>query len=102
MLIIIVWIALIAVTIAWGITRRLRAPAAVRSALEKAGYRVLKMQHRRLRTGPYSGETSRSHFVFRVFVSDANGVERCVWARWGRKWLKPPDTLEFKWDDRNE
>jgi outer membrane lipopolysaccharide assembly protein LptE/RlpB len=84
----------------WNVRRRLRAPAEVRLALERAGHEVVKMQHRALRLGAFSvWNTSRTQFVFRVVVCEAGGQQRVGWARWGRRWLSDPDTFELKWDE---
>jgi hypothetical protein len=93
------WIAVVVAGAVWNIRRRLRAPAEIRLALERVGCKAVKMQHRTLRLGAFSvWQTSRTQFVFRVVACDAGGRQRIAWARWGRRSLGDPDSLELKWD----
>ena len=85
--------------VAWGVVRLRRGRAAIRASLERAGYRVVSMQHRIIRQGPLFWTTTRSQVVYRVVVSDADGRQRTGWARWGRRWLPNPDTLDLCWDE---
>lgn len=94
------WFVLVVAGGVWTVRRRIRARAEIRSALERAGHEVVKMQHRALRLGAFSvWNTSRTQFVFRVVVCEAGGQQRVGWARWGRRWLSDPDTFELKWDE---
>lgn len=93
------WFVLIVAGGVWTVRHRRRARAEIRLALERAGHKVIKMQHRTLRLGSFSvWNTSRSQFVFRLLVSEAGGQQRVGWARWGRRWLTDPDKLELKWE----
>jgi hypothetical protein len=84
----------------WGLRRIHHARAAVRGALEQAGYQVVRMQRRTLRQGPFWKTTTNSQVVFRVLVRETAGRQRTVWVRWGRRWLPEPDEIEMLWEDR--
>src|SRR5215467_729864 len=102
------WNMVVAITVAWleafscltiwNLRRRRHARGEIQAALQQAGYEVVTMNYRHWRTGPFSiWTTSRLHFVFLVLVRQA-GLERTVWARWGRSWFTAPDTLELNWE----
>jgi len=95
----IVILPILALVIVSALVRLRRANAAVRAALERDGYRVLRMHRRILRQGPLFWTTTRSQIVYRVLVRDAAGRQRELWARWGRTWLPKPDRLELRWDE---
>ena len=97
-LIVVVIVMPIVALIAWGVVRRRHARKAVRAALEREGYVVVRLEHRAIRQGPLSATTTRAQHVYRVVARDASGHERMAWARWGRTWLFAPDTLELHWD----
>ena len=83
---------------AWGVVRLRRGRAAIQAVLEREGYEVLQMERRIVRQGPFWWTTTPAQIVFRVLVLEPNGRQRTVWARWGRRWLPEPDTLELRWD----
>ncbi len=85
--------------VAWGILRLRRGRAAIRTALQQQGCKVLEMKRRIIRLGPFSRTTTRSQIVYRVLVHQADGRQRTIWARWGRTWLPKPDQLELAWDE---
>ena len=96
---VIFWFLFVAATLFWGLEQRSRARREIRDAIERAGGKVLKMNYRHLRLGPYSlWNTSRSQHVYRVVVQEASGRKRIAWARWGRRWFFEPDVLELSWD----
>src|SRR5262245_17103124 len=84
--------------LAWGVVRLRRGRSAVRAAIERGGYEVVRIEHRLLRQGPLFWTTTRSQSVYHIVARDANGRERTVWARWGRTWLLTPDSLELRWE----
>jgi len=91
-------IAPILALIAWGMFRLGRSRGAIQAALERKGYEVLQMERRIVRQGMFWWTTTPAQIVFRVLVLEPNGRQRTVWARWGRRWLPEPDTLELRWD----
>ena len=94
------WLALMIAVVAWGLGQLKRARREISEEIERRGGKVLAMNHRHLRLGPFSLlDTSRSQIVYRVVVQEMSGRERIVWARWGRRWFWNPDTLEMKWQD---
>jgi hypothetical protein len=83
----------------WEIGRQMRAPAEVRAALEQSGYRVLSLERRYFRLGPYFFRHSRAHVVFLARVADpATGQPRDLWVRWGRWWPLQADSVDLEWD----
>ncbi len=93
------WFGVVAYLAVWNTRRRSRARQEIRVALQQNGYEILQMKYRHLRTGPFSlWNTSRLHFVFRVLVRNSAGMDRTVWARWGRRWFTGTDTLELSWE----
>jgi hypothetical protein len=91
-------LAPIGVLVLWGVARLRRGRSAVRAALERDGYEIVRIDHRVVRQGPLWPTTTRSQNVYRVVVRDASGRERTVWARWGKTWLLARDTVELRWD----
>ena len=91
-------IAPILALIGWGMFRLGRSRGEVQAALERNGYEVLQMERRIVRQGMFWWTTTPAQIVFRVLVLEPNGRQRTVWARWGRRWLPEPDTLELQWD----
>ena len=83
---------------AWGVVRLRRGRLAVRAAIEREGYQIVRMEHRLIRQGPLFWTTTRSQSVYHVVARDASGREHTAWARWGRTWLFTPDTLELRWE----
>jgi hypothetical protein len=84
----------------WARQQRKRAKSEIRSHIEKGGFKVIKMNSRFFRIGPFSLlNSSRTQHVYRVVVREATGRERIVWAQWGRRWFWNPITLELKWQD---
>ncbi len=88
----------VALFVTWGLVRVRRARAAIRAAVEVTGSRIVRMQYRALRLGPLFWTTTRGHVVYRLVVREPDGGQRTGWARWGRRWLLEPDTLEMRWD----
>jgi hypothetical protein len=95
-----VWLIVVVVAVMYSRSRLQRARAAIRAALEQAGYDVLQMEYRHFRLGLFSlWNTSRSQDVYRVMVRDrSTGEQLTVWARYGRSWLASPVKLEFRCD----
>lgn len=50
------------------------------------GFRILEMEYRPLRRGPYAWNTPAGRMVFRVLVQDGDGRKRPGWLRCGH-WL---------------
>lgn len=97
---IVFWSLLMLGLVTWSLNQQRRARREIRSQIARSGYKVLKMNYRHLRLGPFSlWNSSRSQLVYRVVVQEATGRERVVWARWGRKWFWNPDALELKWEE---
>ena len=94
------WIVIVIAMAAWSLQQGWRVRREIRGKIEKEGAKVIKVNSRYLRLGPYSRwNTSRSQHVYRVIVQEATGRKRIVWARWGRRWIWNLDTLELKWVD---
>lgn len=94
------WIVMMTALVAWSVGQRRRARQEIREEIETFGGRVMEMDYRHLRLGPFSlMDSSRSQIVYRVVVQEATGRERIVWARWGRKWFWNADQLELRWQD---
>jgi hypothetical protein len=95
------WVVLTLAMWAWAFAQIRRGRHEIRGEIERSGYKVVKMNHRYLRLGPFSiWNTSRSQLVYRVVVrEESTGRERIVWARWGRQMYWDPDTLELKWQE---
>ncbi|GEM_PF-3898422 len=84
----------------WAFAERRRVRREVRSQIERSGCKVIKMESRAFRLGPFSmWNTSRTQHVLRMVVQEPSRRERIVWARWGRRWFWNPGTLELKWQD---
>lgn len=83
----------------WGVVRLRRGRAAVRAALVRDRYDIVRMQFRWFSHGPFSWTTMRAEAVYRLRVRDQAGRERTGWARWGRRGPFAPDTLELRWDE---
>lgn len=97
---VIFWFLFVAAILLWGLEQRSLARQEIRSQIERAGCKVVKMSYRYFRLGPFSHwNTSRSQHVYRMVVQEATGRERIVWARFGRRWYWNPDSLEVKWQD---
>jgi hypothetical protein len=97
---IVLWFLFVAAILLWGMQQRSRARQEIRDEIERGGGKVLKMNYRHLRLGPFSlWNSSRTQHVYRVIVQEASGRERIAWVRWGRRWYWDPDTLELKWQD---
>lgn len=93
------WVVIVIAMVAWSLQQGWRARREIRGEIERAGDKVVRIDYRYLRLGPYSlWDTSRSQHVYRVAVQQATGHERIVWARWGRRWLFDPDALELTWE----
>jgi hypothetical protein len=94
------WSAFIAALVLWSVQQHQRAKREIRSRIERSGSKIIRINYRHLRLGPFSiWNTSRSQLVYRAVVQEATGRERIVWARWGRRWFWEPDTLELKWQE---
>lgn len=93
------WFVCVAALYVWGFNQQRRARLQIRTEIERSGGKVVKMNYRHLRIGPFSlWNSSRSQLVYRAVVQDATGRERIVWARWGSRWYWEPNTLELKWE----
>jgi hypothetical protein len=95
----IVLVAPILAIYVWGFVRQRRARDAVRAALERDGFSIVRMESRQVRLGPLFWSTRRGHAVYRLVVRDSTGRDRAGWARWGRTWILAPDILELHWDE---
>ena len=94
------WFLFVIALLAWSLEQMRRARQKIRREIERSGCRVVKMNYRHLRLGPFSmWDTSRSQLVYRVVTQDGTGRERVVWARCGRRWFWQPDALELKWEE---
>lgn len=94
------WFLMMTGLLAWSRQQLRRAREEIRAEIEQRGYKVIKMNYRSLRLGPFSlWDTSRSQHVYRVVVQEGGGRERIVWARGGRRGFWDPHTLEFRWED---
>jgi hypothetical protein len=91
-------IAIVA-TVLWGAIRLRQGRAAIRTAVERDGYSIVRMQRSLFRQGPLFWTTTPSQIIYRVLVRESGGRQRTVWARWGRTWLPKPDTVDLRWDD---
>lgn len=97
------WCALVAALLVWSAQHFQRAKREICSEIERSGAKVLRINYRHFRLGPFSiWNSSRSQLVYRAVVQDATGRERIVWAQWGRRWFWNPDTLELKWEGECE
>ena len=83
----------------WGVVRLRQGRAAVRAALARDHYDIVRMQFRWFSQGPFFWTTMRAEVVYRLLVRDQAGRERTGWARWGRRWPFAPDALELRWDE---
>ena len=92
-------VILIAALVVWGLLRIRAGRAAIRTALEHDGYRIVTMRRSLFRQGPLFWSTTPSQIVYRVLVRESSGRQRTVWARWGRSWLPKPDVVDFKWEE---
>ncbi len=93
------WFAFMGALLVWSLHQFKRARREIRSQIERCGYRVVKMNYRHFRLGPFSmWNSSRSQLVFRVVVQEPAGRERIAWARWGRRWFWNPEALELIWE----
>jgi uncharacterized protein (DUF58 family) len=93
------WFLFVAALWVWSFMQLRRARREIRGQIELSGGKVIKMNYRYFRIGPFSiWNKSRSQIVYRVVVQEATGRERIVWAQWGRRWFWDPDTLELKWE----
>ncbi len=94
------WVLFVFGLMAWSLGQLRRARREIRRAIERCGCKVMKMNYRYFRLGPFSmWNSSRSQLVYRVVAREATGRERIVWAQWGRRWFWNRDTLEVKWED---
>jgi hypothetical protein len=82
----------------WGLVRLHHAREAIRTMLERDGYRVVSMRRQLFRQGPLFWTTTPSQVVYCVVVGESGGRQRTVWARWGRRWLPAPDSVDLQWD----
>lgn len=93
------WFLIIVATLLWGMQQGRRARQEIRDEIERSGCKVVKMNDRYLRLGPFSlWNSSRTQHVYRVLVQEPTGYERVVWARWGRRWYWNQDKLELRWE----
>jgi hypothetical protein len=90
-------LAPVAALCAWGFVRAGRARRAIREALARDGCGGVTLRQRLLPGGPF-GWPSRGQIVYRFIARDRDGRERRGWARWGRRWVLEPDSLELRWD----
>src|SRR5581483_1254158 len=94
------WFVFLVALQLWAWDQGRRARREITSRIELSGGRVVKINYRYLRLGPFSlWNSSRSQHVYRVVARDPSGRERIVWARWGRRWFWNPDTLELEWEN---
>jgi len=94
------WVLFVIGLQSWVFAERRRVRRVVRNEIERIGCKVIKMEFRAFRLGPFSmWNTSRTPHVYRVEVQETSHRERIVWARWGRRCFWNPGTLELKWQD---
>lgn len=93
------FVGFLGLIIAWHVFEHKRSVQLIQQWADTNGYRIIALEQRWLRRGPFFWRSGKYHTVFYVDVIDPQGMARAIWVRCGG-WISGlfSDQLDVRFD----